>query len=251
MGMPCSAGLQFKGGQAGFRLRRGFTLVELLVVIGIIALLVALLMPALNAARQQSQLVVCASNLRQTYQSLALYAHDNQGWLPPVQFTNPGPPSVFAYWMNHICPIAPPNNWIRVKNYLGNPEVLTCPSAVRSWSSGGTLRGTYGMNYRMVFPNADKPRWHTTDRYNNQYYNLQKTRTPQEVYLLGDTSFNPANGIYNPQLVYGNADARHRPGKLNIAFHDGHVEALYKKSVAPRSDVLGTEVYRVRPWWGY
>ena len=61
---------------------KGFTLVELLVVIAIISLLASLLMPALKAARASARSVVCVSNLRQIYLSLANFAHDNDGFLP-------------------------------------------------------------------------------------------------------------------------------------------------------------------------
>ena len=64
------------------RRRRGFTLVELLVVIGIIALLISILLPSLNRARASAQNVVCLSNLRQVGTGLFLYADGHDGMLP-------------------------------------------------------------------------------------------------------------------------------------------------------------------------
>jgi len=62
--------------------RSAFTLVELLVVIGIIALLVSVLLPALNKARQQANLIDCQSRLRQMGQALNIYAAENNGLIP-------------------------------------------------------------------------------------------------------------------------------------------------------------------------
>ncbi|MEO8137687.1 MAG: prepilin-type N-terminal cleavage/methylation domain-containing protein [Betaproteobacteria bacterium] len=65
---------------------RAFTLVELLVVIGIIAVLIGVLLPALNKARQQSQSVACLSNMRQLGQGLVMFAQEHKGYLPKGWF---------------------------------------------------------------------------------------------------------------------------------------------------------------------
>src|SRR5437773_9990061 len=71
------------------RIRAAFTLVELLVVIGIIAILIAVLLPALRTAREHALSVQCLANLRSCGQLLMIYANQNKGFLPTMTLTEP------------------------------------------------------------------------------------------------------------------------------------------------------------------
>ena len=95
--------------------RSAFTLVELLVVIGIIALLIAMLFPALTRARQQAQWVQCQSNLRQIGIHLEMYANDWKGWIFPPRLGASRPRD--ERWVVHV--FKPP---------IWNPKVMLCPS---------------------------------------------------------------------------------------------------------------------------
>ena len=91
--------------------KRGFTLIELLVVVGIIAILVAMLLPALRRARDQANLVYCQSNLRQVHHGFVMYANQFKDRIPPV---GNGFPNAGRGWVRYL----------GRQGYFGKPDVF-------------------------------------------------------------------------------------------------------------------------------
>jgi prepilin-type N-terminal cleavage/methylation domain-containing protein len=108
--------------------KMGFTLIELLVVIAIIAILAAILLPAMAAAHRRAQQINCISNQKQLTQANLMYIDDNHVW---VGATNPIASSYGGDWM------------LTMAGYYGNlTNVITCPTAPLAPGITGTATGT-------------------------------------------------------------------------------------------------------------
>jgi len=107
-------------------LRSAFSIVELLVVIGIIAILIGLLMPALQKARVHARTVACLSNQRQIWQAMLMYANDNRGWLFPPDRGLIVPPS--ERWYRFVLKYPPPIDQTSTETKDWTPPIMLCPA---------------------------------------------------------------------------------------------------------------------------
>ena len=133
-----------------------FTLIELLVVIAIIAILAAILLPALQSARERARTTNCLSNLKQIGSLFNTYSDTFDDIVPPYEWKRP-PGSTgsgsSAHWLD------PTDSWFvhqlnagaTSRNY---PQALTCPSVIKSNMGNKQYAMPYGASYSAYYPNV-------------------------------------------------------------------------------------------------
>ncbi len=111
---------------------RAFTLIELLVVIGIIAVLTAILLPALSWARQQARGVVCRSHIKQWGTTLALYLEDQEGHMPYDNEPLPGLAFLRGLKLYDLYDTGTDPNTLKRSHAVLTDGIVTCPTATRT-----------------------------------------------------------------------------------------------------------------------
>ena len=216
-----------------FRRTRAFTLTELLVVIGIIAVMLAILLPAMGRAREQARDAECRAQLRQLYFAQTFFAENNRGRyvggadrgsLAPLAL--PTPATVGTSWIDRLAPYlaGSPDQPLAPGAFLNCPSVS--PDAVRP------REASYGVNSCAVLPN-----WRTRRDAIRQASRiiLMGEKTPGATdFLVSDDGYcvYEHRGTREPSwllnvLHNAHSSYRHQRGVgSNAVMADGHVESL-------------------------
>jgi prepilin-type N-terminal cleavage/methylation domain-containing protein/prepilin-type processing-associated H-X9-DG protein len=234
----------------------GFTLIELLVVVAIIAVLVALLLPALSAAREKGRAIHCMANMKQIGLAVNLYADDYQDILVPSCLNDPPGSGGWYEAQTLLAGIW----WLPSKKvgYLTPIEAWTCPSlpdqsGPGNWWAGQPRGGGYSVNYNHVhFTNVS---WISNNR------PVTRSSLTRASCVLSFVECQDLKSYYSSGYIYAypyyapcpSSASDHsgqwataaviakRHNRTNVLFADGHVEGVSYNDI----------IDNVRDIWGH
>ena len=200
------------------RMKRRFTLIELLIVITIIAILASMLLPALNQARNKSKSIKCVNHLKQLGVGLQLYADDNNGYIP-----------VYASWNDWGAPLRYWGEALCVDNHYlpNNISLVRCPA----WPvSSGDWSESYGMPLYGYYATNENYGYFLSSEWlpgatHIRNIIIRKIKNPSQIDILLDSVNTGSGKAINPQIAYVSTGAamihmRHQQ-KANTLKADG------------------------------
>ena len=225
----------------------GFTLIELLVVVAIIAVLVALLLPALGQARERAKEVDCKSRMRSAGQATLFYSSENNGTLGIYQSM----PVVGEYFWS---------TFLIQGKYLPDGSVVICPSIAPDKAFGYSKYRTYGVRLdAFVNPRDAYTQINTGGSYNQRYLRTERISEPSRYLHFMDSAYGEDLASWGPWwygmqsgVIYYHTNQsrvhfRHSNGNnMNAWCLDGHVEYCTKKSFA---QLIRTDMDNITSVW--
>ncbi len=185
-----------------------FTLVELLVVISIIAIIAAMLLPALNKAREAARKAFCLSHLKDMATSSILYTDNNKEHFPAAHFYNSG--AAKDYWWSVLTQVVYPkaaerNCGVAMDSFY---KTFLCPSEQVPTGADPSFQYThYGVNVKFTHYNAPARKISTAFK-------------PSSVVVYMDSNTRSSYAITDDSL----ASERHGTNRTNTSYLDGHCE---------------------------
>jgi len=231
---------------------RAFTLVELLVVIGIIALLISILLPTISRSRAQAARVVCATQMRDLVSATVMYASENKGWLPEyrgydkdiTKWTSPDDSAWATMASSDVTgggafpdfESKNPNfgnsgaglGKLFALGYIKTYKILNCPSLQDKVVLNGLTRPGYYFNPHFAYAVEDNTK--LTARYK------KISDIPIDRCVIFEFFYNDG--------TIAHLEPKESSAYFNIAFADGHVNTIKNKTARDRAVIAGWETAR-------